>query len=55
MSHGAQVAQRYGARGAREEAQLGFPAVLQRGLPQLTQPRRHVGEQNAGSTRCWRS
>ncbi|CRL96896.1 triphosphoribosyl-dephospho-CoA synthase [Pseudomonas marginalis] len=48
MSHGAQVAQRYGARGAREEAQLGFPAVTQRGLPQLRQSRRqNVGEQNA--------
>ncbi|MBA1292369.1 triphosphoribosyl-dephospho-CoA synthase [Pseudomonas lurida] len=48
MSHGAQVAQRYGARGAREEAQLGFPAVTQRGLPQLHQSRRrNAGEQNA--------
>lgn len=48
MSHGAQVAQRYGARGAREEAQLGFPAVTQRGLPQLHKSRRqNVGEQNA--------
>ncbi|MFO2462071.1 triphosphoribosyl-dephospho-CoA synthase [Pseudomonas sp. 15FMM2] len=48
LSHGAQVAQRYGARGAREEAQLGFPAVLQYGLPQLKKSRRqHHGEQNA--------
>jgi len=48
MSHGAQVAQRYGARGAREEAQLGFPSVLQRGLPQLHQSRQQqAGEQNA--------
>jgi triphosphoribosyl-dephospho-CoA synthase len=48
LSHGAQVALRYGARGAREEAQLGFPAVLQRGLPQLKQSRRQGhGEQNA--------
>ena len=39
MSHGAQVAQRYGARGAREEAQLGFPSVLQRGLPRLHKSR----------------
>ena len=39
LSHGAQVAQRYGARGAREEAQLGFPSVLQRGLPQLHKSR----------------
>ncbi|ROM43231.1 triphosphoribosyl-dephospho-CoA synthase MdcB [Pseudomonas poae] len=48
LSHGAQVAQRYGARGAREEAQLGFPSVMQRGLPQLHKSRlQNVGEQNA--------
>lgn len=48
LSHGAQVAQRYGARGAREEAQLGFPSVLQRGLPQLHNSRANgAGEQNA--------
>lgn len=48
MSHGAQVAQRYGARGAREEAQLGFPSVMQRGLPQLRKSRQqNTGEQNA--------
>ncbi|MCP2024613.1 triphosphoribosyl-dephospho-CoA synthase [Pseudomonas laurylsulfatiphila] len=48
LSHGAQVAQRYGARGAREEAQLGFPAVLQRALPQLKFSRAAGhGEQNA--------
>ncbi|ONH51841.1 triphosphoribosyl-dephospho-CoA synthase [Pseudomonas cedrina] len=48
MSHGAQVARRYGARGAREEAQLGFPSVVQRGLPQLRKSRlQNAGEQNA--------
>nr|WP_180202315.1 triphosphoribosyl-dephospho-CoA synthase [Pseudomonas sp. SbOxS1]NYU01712.1 triphosphoribosyl-dephospho-CoA synthase [Pseudomonas sp. SbOxS1] len=48
LSHGAQVAQRYGARGAREEAQLGFPAVTQRALPQLKRSRAAGhGEQNA--------
>ena len=48
LSHGAQVAQRYGARGAREEAQLGFPAVMQRALPQLKRSRSAGhGEQNA--------
>ena len=48
LSHGAQVAQRYGARGAREEAQLGFPSVMQRGLPQLKRSRATGhGEQNA--------
>lgn len=48
LSHGAQVAQRYGARGAREEAQLGFPAVIERALPQLQCSRAAGhGEQNA--------
>jgi triphosphoribosyl-dephospho-CoA synthase len=48
LSHGAQVAQRYGARGAREEAQLGFSAVIQRALPQLKRSRAAGhGEQNA--------
>lgn len=48
LSHGAQVSQRYGARGAREEAQLGFPSVIQRALPQLKRSRAAGhGEQNA--------
>jgi len=48
LSHGSEVAQRYGARGAREQAQLGFPAVLQYGLPQLQRSRAAGhGEQNA--------
>ncbi|WP_296259854.1 MULTISPECIES: triphosphoribosyl-dephospho-CoA synthase [unclassified Pseudomonas] len=48
QSHGAEVARKYGARGAREQAQMGFPAVTQTGLPQLKRSRaaRH-GEQNA--------
>lgn len=47
-SHGAQVAQRYGAMGAREQAQMGFPAVMQYGLPQLQRSRAAgSGEQNA--------
>lgn len=47
-SHGAEVAQRYGAHGAREQAQLGFPAVLQLGLPQLQRSRAAgQGEQSA--------
>ncbi|MDH4557768.1 triphosphoribosyl-dephospho-CoA synthase [Pseudomonas sp. BN417] len=47
-SHGAQVARRYGARGARQEAQLGFPSVIQHGLPQLVRSRAAgAGEQNA--------
>jgi len=48
LSHGAQVAQRYGAMGARQQAQLGFPAVMQKGLPQLHLSRTNAsGEQNA--------
>ncbi|NQD92977.1 triphosphoribosyl-dephospho-CoA synthase [Pseudomonas sp. CrR25] len=47
-SHGAQVCRLYGVRGAREEAQLGFPAVIQHALPQLQRSRAAAaGEQNA--------
>lgn len=47
-SHGAQVCRLYGVHGAREEAQLGFPAVLQQALPQLARSRAAgAGEQNA--------
>jgi len=47
-SHGAQVSLRYGARGAREQAQLGFPAAVRHGLPQLRRSRAGgSGEQNA--------
>jgi triphosphoribosyl-dephospho-CoA synthase len=47
-SHGARVCRLYGVRGAREEAQLGFPAVTQQALPQLQRSRDSgVGEQNA--------
>jgi len=47
-SHGAEVAKRYGAPGAREEAQSGFPGVTQRALPQLKRSRAAGhGEQNA--------
>lgn len=38
-SHGNQVRQRYAASGAREQAQLGFPAVIDAGLPQLLRSR----------------
>ncbi|MFJ4065701.1 triphosphoribosyl-dephospho-CoA synthase [Pseudomonas sp. NPDC089996] len=38
-SHGSEVRQRYGASGAREQAQQGFPAVLEHGLPQLRRSR----------------
>ncbi len=47
-SHGLQVQRRFGVRGAREEAQLGFPTVLAHGLPQLAKSRAvGSGEQNA--------
>lgn len=47
-SHGQTVAQKYGAMGAREQAQAGFPAVIQTGLPQLLCSRAAGhGEQNA--------
>ncbi|MDR6710917.1 triphosphoribosyl-dephospho-CoA synthase [Pseudomonas hunanensis] len=38
-SHGSQVRRRYAASGAREQAQLGFPAVTDAGLPQLLRSR----------------
>jgi len=48
LSHGRVVEQRYGAGGARAEAQAGFPAVLEHGLPQLRASRlAGHGEQNA--------
>lgn len=48
QSHGQTVAQKYGAKGAREQAQAGFPAVTQTGLPQLICSRAAGhGEQNA--------
>ena len=47
-SHGARVCRRYGVLGAREQAQHGFPAVIEHGLPQLLASRRSgAGEQNA--------
>ncbi len=47
-SHGAEVARKFGAMGAREQAQMGFPAVTQTGLPQLKRSRAaNQGEQNA--------
>lgn len=48
QSHGQAVAQKYGATGARGQAQAGFPAVTQTGLPQLIRSRAAGhGEQNA--------
>lgn len=47
-SHGARVCRTYGVLGAREQAQHGFPAVIDQGLPQLLASRCiGVGEQNA--------
>ncbi|WP_349571309.1 triphosphoribosyl-dephospho-CoA synthase [Azotobacter salinestris] len=45
-SHGERVRQRYGVRGAREEAQCGFPGVLHHGLPQLKRSRRAGFDEN---------
>lgn len=45
-SHGARACRTYGVLGAREQAQHGFPAVIEQGLPQLVASRRD-GEQNA--------
>ena len=48
QSHGSHVHQRYGASGAREQAQQGFPAVLEHGLPQLRRSRANgASESNA--------
>ncbi|SNS21110.1 triphosphoribosyl-dephospho-CoA synthase [Pseudomonas segetis] len=47
-SHGQQVCRTFGLPGAREQAQLGFPAIIQHGLPQLLRSRsERAGEQNA--------
>jgi triphosphoribosyl-dephospho-CoA synthase len=47
-SHGQRMARRYGVGGARAEAAAGFPAIRQRGLPQLRASRQAgAGEQNA--------
>jgi triphosphoribosyl-dephospho-CoA synthase len=47
-SHGARVCRTYGVLGAREQAQHGFPSVIEQGLPQLLVSRRSgAGEQNA--------
>lgn len=47
-SHGQRMARRYGVGGARAEAAAGFPAIRQRGLPQLCASRQAgAGEQNA--------
>lgn len=47
-SHGAEARRRYGVPGAREQAQQGFPAVIQHGLVQLRRSRANAaGEQNA--------
>ncbi|WP_082422795.1 triphosphoribosyl-dephospho-CoA synthase [Pseudomonas sp. NBRC 111131] len=45
-SHGTQVRRRYGASGAREQAQQGFPAVIDHGLPQLRRSRAAGASEN---------
>jgi triphosphoribosyl-dephospho-CoA synthase len=47
-SHGLKACALYGVPGAREQAQAGFPALLNQGLPQLHMSRKHgASEQNA--------
>lgn len=46
-SNGSRVRERYGAGGARREAQEGFPHVLHVGLPALHNARRRGTEENA--------
>lgn len=45
-SNGEQACRRYGVRGARAEAQAGFPGVLAHGLPQLRRSRRAGFDEN---------
>ncbi|WAB95872.1 triphosphoribosyl-dephospho-CoA synthase [Pseudomonas putida] len=45
-SHGTQVRRRYGAGGAREQAQQGFPAIIGHGLPQLRRSRANGASEN---------
>jgi len=47
QSHGQQAVARYGVRGARGEAQAGFPAVLLNGLPQLRASRKACAPESA--------
>ncbi|MFC0226439.1 triphosphoribosyl-dephospho-CoA synthase [Serratia aquatilis] len=47
FSKGLRATQRYQVSGAREEAQQGFPHVLQRALPQLWQSRARGGSEQA--------
>jgi len=45
-SHGTQMRRRYAASGAREQAQQGFPAVTDHGLPQLHRSRANGASEN---------
>ncbi|MFJ2983001.1 MULTISPECIES: triphosphoribosyl-dephospho-CoA synthase [unclassified Pseudomonas] len=45
-SHGTQMRRRYAASGAREQAQQGFPAVIDHGLPQLHRSRANGASEN---------
>lgn len=44
-SHGQMVKQKYGAHGAKYQAQQGFPAILNHGLPQLLESRARGGNE----------
>ncbi|MGV3344523.1 triphosphoribosyl-dephospho-CoA synthase [Enterobacteriaceae bacterium LUAb1] len=47
FSNGLRATQRYHVPGAREEAQAGFPHVMQQALPQLVQSRQSGGSEQA--------
>ena len=52
LSHGERIRAKYGAAGARGEAQAGFPHAVRVGLPMLREARRQgVPEDFCGSTR----
>ena len=46
-SNGSRVCRRYGVRGARGEAERGFPHVLRVGLPMLRERRRQGGDEGS--------
>jgi triphosphoribosyl-dephospho-CoA synthase len=46
-SNGSRACRRYGVRGARGEAERGFPHVLLIGLPTLCERRRHGGDESS--------
>ncbi len=45
-SHGEKVRQKFGVNGAKQQAQLGFPMIMQHGLPQLRHSRDQGGTES---------